>query len=63
MSDEDDLTLVPVYRFEWDNGITRETSDPSFTTAANVSPDAVEELAAIARDDPECNVSLIGMGS
>ncbi len=59
--DKDDLTLTPVYRFEWE-GRARETSDPDFTTSPNVSPDAVENLAQLGREDPECTVHLIGMG-
>lgn len=62
--DDDQLTLTPVYRFEWEDGRVRETSDPDFTSDPHgASPDAVEELAAIGREDPECDVVLLGMES
>lgn len=60
---DDDLTLTPVYRFEWSDGTVRETSDPDFTSAPNgASPDAIETLAQLGREDPECDVILLGMG-
>lgn len=62
MADNDDLTLTPEYRFEYDDGTVRETSDPDFTSAQSVSPDAVEYLAQLGREDPECTVTLISMG-
>lgn len=63
MSD-DELTLTPEYRFEWSDGTTRETTDPSFTTAPDqlIPPEAIEVLAIIGEEDPECEVKLIGMG-
>lgn len=62
--DNDDLTLVPVYRFEWEDGTVRETSDPDFTSApSGAPPDAVETLAQLGREDETCNVELIGMGT
>jgi len=63
MGEEDDLTLTPVYRFEWDDGTVRETSDPSFTSAETVPPESVEMLATLGREDPTCTVELIGMGT
>lgn len=61
---DDERTLTPVYRFEWDNGTARETSDPDFTSAPNgASPDAVETLAILGREDDGCDVHLIGMGN
>lgn len=60
---DDELTLTPEYRFEWEDGTVRETTDPDFTTAQSVSPDAVEMLAQLGREDPECEVILIGMGA
>lgn len=59
----DDMTLTPEYRFEWEDGTVRESTDSDFTSAQNVPPAAIEELAKIARDDPDCTVTLIGMGS
>lgn len=62
MEDNKDLTLIPTYRFEWEDGTVRETSDPDFTNSPHdIHPDAVEALAAMGRDDPECTVELIGM--
>lgn len=62
-SDEEaPLTLLPVYRFEWNDGTVRETSDPDFTSAHRCIPDAVEALAAHGREDPDCEVILIAMG-
>lgn len=58
---DDDLTLTPVYRFEWSDGTVRETSDPSFTSAQQVPPDSVEMLAQLGREDDNCNVILLGM--
>lgn len=59
---DDDLTLTPVYRFEWNDGTVRETSDPDFTSAQQVPPESVEALAQLGREDPDCEVILIGMG-
>lgn len=59
---DDSLTLTPVYSFEWADGTERRTDDPD-AFSAEASPDAVEELAAIGREDPDCEVSLLGMGS
>lgn len=62
--DDDDLTLTPVYRFEWNDGTVRETSDPDFTSDPHgASPDAIEVLAMLGREDPDCEVHLIGMGA
>lgn len=59
----DDLTLVPEYRFEWDDGTVRETTDPDFTSAESPHPDAVETLAYLGREDDNCTVILLGMGA
>lgn len=60
----DDLTLTPEYRFEWEDGTVRETTDPDFTSSPDeLPPDAVEVLAQLGREDPECTVRLLGMGS
>jgi hypothetical protein len=52
----DDTT--PVYHFEWDDGTERRTdesieSDERLTTA-------IETLAKLGREDPECDVTLVG---
>jgi len=52
----DDAT--PVYRFEWSDGDSRRTdegieSDERHTTA-------IETLAELGREDPECDVTLVG---
>jgi hypothetical protein len=60
--DNDELSLTPVYRFEYDDGTVRETSDPDFTSAQTVPPESVEMLATLGREDPDCEVVLIGMG-
>lgn len=60
---DDDLTLTPVYRFEWDDGTVRQTDDHS-VLAYHVdgwTPDSVEALAALGRRDPNCTVKLLGM--
>lgn len=49
----------PVYRFEWSDGTSRRTDDPDFSTVPPTEA-AVEELARIGRDDPECMVTLVG---
>ena len=65
MSEEDDITLLPTYRFTWDDGRVRETTDPDFTSSdkENVLTDAVEYLATLGREDDECEVELIGMSA
>ena len=60
---DDNLTLVPSYRFQWDDGTTRETTDPDFASAPQEYPDAIEYLAALGREDDECEVELIGMSA
>lgn len=59
----DDLTLTPVYRFTFADGTTRRTDDPdAFEEVPH--PDAVETLAMLGREDPECEkVELLGMAS
>lgn len=62
MSD-DEITLTPVYRFEWSDGTTRQTDDPDATEEPWPSGTAVEALAERGRADPDCEVTLLGMGS
>lgn len=62
--DNDELSLVPEYKFEWSNGNVRETTDPDFTNSPHEPhPDAIELLAQLGREDPECEVTLIGMSA
>jgi hypothetical protein len=60
----DEVSLQPEYRFEWNDGTVRETTDPSFTTL-NVDPtvraEAVEHLAQLGRDDDSCTVKFLSM--
>lgn len=58
---QDTLTLIPEYRFEWTNGDVRVTSDDD-CFEERPHPDAVENLAALGRQDPDCTVTLLGMG-
>jgi len=51
----DDAT--PVYSFEWENGDSRRT-DESVSDERNNS--AIETLAELGREDPECEVTLVG---
>lgn len=58
----DDLTLTPVYRFEWSDGTIRRTDEEdAFEEAPH--PDAVETLAELGREDEDCTVTLLGMGA
>lgn len=56
--DDDELTLTPEYRFEWDDGTERVTSD---IEDSGRFPEAIENLAEMGRQDPECEVTLVGM--
>lgn len=58
-----ELTLIPVYEMTWADGAARRTDDEDAFEDVP-SPDAVEELAAHAREDDECeSVELISMAS
>ena len=65
MTEENDITLLPEYRFRWDDGRVRETTDPDFTSSdkENLLADAIEYLATLGREDEECDVDLIGMSA
>lgn len=61
--DEEPLTLTPVYRFEWSDGAVRRTDDDDAIEDEEwPHPAAVEALAAEARADDACEVTLVGMG-
>lgn len=53
---------TPVYRFDWENGDSRRTDDDN-AFEEEPHPDAVMALAALARDDPECEVTTLGMAN
>lgn len=55
----DDITLTPEYRFEWSDGTARTSSE---IEDADQFPEAIENLAELGRQDPECEVTLLGMG-
>lgn len=58
--DDNDLgdSVVPVYHFEWDDGTERTTAE-----LVEQLPTAVENLATLGQDDPECTVKLVGYSS
>lgn len=48
-------SLVPKYRFEWDDGSERTTEE-----LPEQNPEAIETLAELGKEDDECDVTLIG---
>lgn len=59
-SDEEQVTMKPVYSFEWADGTTRRTDElendgPHFREAG------VELLAQLGREDPDCEVKMVGL--
>lgn len=75
----DDVQLTPEYRFEWSDGTVRTTTDNNAFDASDPvpeeyededgnreklsMPEAIETLAHLAREDDDCEVTLIGMGA
>jgi hypothetical protein len=51
----DDTT--PVFRFDWDGGSSRRTDEGIDSDERNTS--AIETLAELGREDPECEVTLV----
>lgn len=49
---------VPRYRFDWADGSSRTTDD--LPEAEGFKTEAIETLADLGRDDPDCEVTLIG---
>lgn len=47
--------MVPIYRFEWDDGNERRTDE-----IEEQKPEAIEALAELGRRDDECEVVLVG---
>lgn len=61
-----DRTLTPVYEFVWthdDGRVTKRRTDDADAFSGEPHPDSVEALAAFGREDPDCEVRLLGMGS
>jgi hypothetical protein len=52
----DDAT--PVYRFEWSDGSSRRTDEGIESNERHTT--AIETLAELGREDPECDVMLVG---
>lgn len=48
-------SVVPIYELSWENGTTRMTDDDVVQ-----EPALVELLAEWGRDDPSCEVTLVG---
>lgn len=52
----DDTT--PVYSFEWADGSSRRTDERVASDGRSTT--AIETLAEIGREDPDCEVTLVG---
>lgn len=52
------MDLKAIYEFEWEDGLTRRTDDIENKRVAGES--AIELLAQLGREDPECEVTLVG---
>lgn len=50
---------APLYQFEWDDGRTRTSDEIGDLDAAGFDF-TVEEIVDIGRDDPDCEVRIIG---
>lgn len=50
-------SVVPAYRFEWDDGSSRTTEE------LPRNPEGIEALAELGRQDPDCSVTLLGYES
>ena len=48
----------PIYSFNWDDGSSRRTDEG--IEADDPSHSAIETLAELGREDPECSVELVG---
>ena len=57
---EDDITMTPEYEFEFENNETRNTSE---IDDGEKYPKAIETLAMLGREDPECEVTMVGMAN
>lgn len=59
MSD-DDITLTPEYEFEFDDHQNRSSTE---IDGGEKFPEAIEALAQLGREDPECEVTLVGFAN
>lgn len=48
-------STVPIYQFEWDGGSVQTTEEIPKKFGI-----AIENLATLGREDPECEVTLVG---
>lgn len=54
-------TLMKQYRFDFDNGVTRFSQE--LTDTGLVRNAGVELIAEMAREDPECTVTVVGFSA
>ena len=47
----------PVYRFEWEDGSSRKSNE---RVPSKENTQAIENLAQLGREDPDCDVTLVG---
>ncbi|AGM11567.1 hypothetical protein M199_gp099 [Halogranum tailed virus 1] len=59
-SDEEQVTMKPVYEFTWSDGSTRRT-DELENDGPHFREEGVECLAAMGREDPDCEVKMVGL--
>lgn len=59
MAEETHIPLKPVYEFRWTDGSVRRT-DQIQDPAGLLWEEGIELLAELGRDDPECEVRLVG---
>lgn len=57
-SDEMTGQVIPVYKFEWESGLERSSED-----LEKQYPDAIENLATLGKEDPDCEVLFQGFKS
>lgn len=54
-------SLIPQYKFEWDDGTVRTTEDiPREGVTKEVYKEAIANLVAVAEDDSDCEVTKTG---
>lgn len=51
-------SATPIYEFVYDDGTVRRTDDD--TKSPDRHTTAIETLALLGREDPECEVTLVG---
>jgi len=52
-------SATPLYEFDWEDGETRTTDEIGDLAEAGFDA-TIEDVVDVARDDPECNVRIIG---